>query len=323
MKVGFFEIRPTEKEYFEQALNTHELFFSDKPITAQNLPNTDFEILSTHTDSKVDKELLEKLPNLKIVITRTTGYDHIDLKSAKEKNIVVSYIPAYGEHTVAEFTFAILLGLSRKIPQAYNRIKQEKKFSFENLQGFDLEGKTLGVVGTGKIGANVAKIAKGFGMKILAFDAFPNKSLAQELDFSYVILEELLKNSDIITLHVPYLPSTHHLINLQNIGLIKKGAVLVNTSRGAVVETQALFKALQENILSGAALDVLEDEKKTFKEDAPITKINEKLAEMDNVIITPHTAFNTKEARMRILETTITNITSFINGSPENTIKID
>lgn len=321
MKIGFFEIRPGEKEVLGNALKGSDLFFSEKTITSDNLTATDFEIISTHTASKLDSNLFKKLPNLKLVVTRTTGFDHIDMDAAAQKNITVCNIPSYGEHTVAEFTFAILLALSRKIPQAIKRVKEEKKFNFENLQGFDLNEKVLGVIGTGKIGINVIKIAKGFNMKITAFDTFPNKDLAQTLDFSYLILEELLKSADIITIHVPYLPSTHHLINSQNIKLIKRGAVLVNTARGAIVETEALVYALKEGILAGAALDVLEDEKKIFKEKIGIAKLNEQLIKMKNVVITPHTAFSTKEAELRILNTTAENIEAFQKGSPQNIIK--
>ncbi len=321
MKIGFFEIRPGEKEVLENALQGSDLFFSEKTVTPDNLTATDFEVISTHTASKLDSNLFDKLPKLKLVVTRTTGFDHIDMDTAAQKNITVCNIPSYGEHTVAEFTFAILLALSRKIPQAIKRVKEEKKFNFENLQGFDLNEKVLGVIGTGKIGINVIKIAKGFNMKITAFDTFPNKDLAQTLDFSYLILEELLKSADIITIHVPYLPSTHHLINSQNIKLIKKGAVLVNTSRGAIVETEALVYALKEGIFVGAALDVLEDEKKIFKEKVGVAKLNEQLIRMKNVVITPHTAFSTKEAELRILNTTAENIKTFLTGSPQNIIK--
>lgn len=333
MKIGFFEVEDWEAEYLKSRLTNHELFFSQEAITKDRLPpDKNFDIISVFTGSAINQEVLDFLPNLKFIATRTTGYDHIDLETAKTKNILVSYVPSYGENTVAEFAFGLLLCLSRKIFLAYDQIRETGSFSLEGLRGFDIKDKTLGIVGTGRIGRNMIKIANGFGMKVIAYDAAPKPELEKELGFKYVSFEDLLKSSDIISLHVPYLKSTHHLINKENIELIKPGAILINTARGGVVETDALVWALNKGILAGAGLDVLEEEMPTKDErqfllygrpDEHNLKTilqNHVLIDMDNVIITPHNAFNTKEALERILNSTIENIIGFIEGLPKNVV---
>lgn len=326
MKIGFFEIRPGEEDFFKSALPNDELVFSTDPLTDENLAYySELEIITTRTSSKIDPTVINALTNLKLIVTRTTGFDHIDLKAAQAKNIPVCNIPSYGENTVAEFAFGLLLSLSRKIPDAWQSVKQSKKFVTADLRGFDLKGKTIGVLGTGKIGSHLIKMAKGFDMNIIAFDAFPNQKLADELGYTYKTLEEVLASSDILSLHVPYLPSTHHLLSNQNIPTIKKGAVLVNTARGAVIETTALVAALEQGILSAAALDVLENEEVlagTGEENDPeTTALNQKLMNMSNVYITPHLAFNSNEAMQRILEVTVEIINSSQKGTPINLVK--
>jgi D-lactate dehydrogenase len=333
MKIGFFDVKDEEKDFFSSKLAGQELFFSADPLKKADLESAkDFDVISVFIGSLLDREILTGLPNLKFIATRTTGYDHIDVKAAAEKNIPVSFVPSYGDHTVAEFTFALLLDLTRKIRQCSERVRAGE-FATEGLQGTELFGKTLGVVGTGRIGSNVARIARALDMKVIAYDVFPNKELAEKIGFEYVTFEGLLANSDAISLHVPYLPSTHHLINKENIGLIKKGAILLNTARGGVVETEALITALKQGIISGAGLDVLEEESATKNEDdlmlynrlndaeMKIVLQNHLLMEMGNVIVTPHNAFNTKEAVRRIMETTAENISAFIAGKPINLVK--
>ena len=315
-KIAFFNIRPGEKESLQEKMGEIEADFFETPINSKNLPEKkDYEIISILGLSKIDEDVLKALPNLKLITTRSTGFDQIDLEASEKSGVLVSNVPTYGEETVAEYTIALLLALSRKIPQAINKVKQEKTFHSQGLTGFDLIGKTLGVIGTGHIGTHVIKIAKGF-------DAYPNQNLAQDLGFEYTSLENLLNNSDVITLHVPLLPSTNHLINLDNINLIKKGTVIVNTSRGEVLQTEALIKALEEGILSGAALDVIENEKalRVSKKQEFFPQLN-KLLEMDNVLISPHNAYNTEEAKEKIQQTTIDNIKSFLNGNPINLVK--
>lgn len=258
MHTAFFGLKKWEEDYVKRQLEGFSLaFYGNGEMSSVN-PNT--EIISIFVDFPADKLAIGGLPNLKFIATRSTGFDHIDLKYCEEKSILVSNVPTYGENTVAEFTFALLLSLSRKLYPAIKRVREEALFSVEGLQGFDLKGKIMGVVGTGHIGAYVVKIARGFGMEVAAYDPYPNQKLAAEYGFKYLSLEDLLKISDVITLHVPYMPATHHLLNKENLTLCKKGAVLVNTARGGLVETQGLVSALRQGILAGAAIDVLEEE---------------------------------------------------------------
>ncbi len=334
MKISFFEIEDWEAEYLKSKLPGHELFFSPKRIDKNNLAEAgDFDAVSVFTGSKIDQPVIEALPNLKFIATRTTGFDHIDLVATAGKNIVVSNVPSYGENTVAEHAFALLLSISRKIFQSFDRIKETGSFNQEGLQGFDLKGKVIGVIGVGRIGEYAIRIAKGFGMEVIAYDAFPKAGLEAELGFKYVTFEELLKNSDVITLHVPLLPETTHMINKETLKLVKKDCVLINTARGAVVDTTALIEALHEGRLGGAGLDVLEEEVPTQDErqfllygrpeEHDLKKIleNHVLIDMENVVITPHNAFNTKEALKRILDTTADNIEKFVAGAPQNLVK--
>jgi len=334
VKTAFFEIRDKDQQvYFSQNLEGHEVAFFENPLNEDSIPqNTDFEVISIFVQSLLTPKVLNSFPNLKYITVRATGFDNVNCEFAKTKNISISNVPAYGSNTVAEFTFGLILSLSRKIPQAAYRLKLSGEFSTDGFKGFDLNGKTLGVVGTGKIGSNVIKIAKGFNMQVLAMDPHPNDELSKNLGFSYVTLEELLKNSDIVTLHVPLVEQTHHLINKGNISLMKKGSLLINTSRGGVVDTDALSKALTQEHLAGAALDVLEEENELKEEAQLLTqdkipqedfqKIIEDhiLMHLPNVIITPHMAFYTKEAEESIMQTTISNIAAFIKGTAENLV---
>jgi len=204
MKIAFFEVKNWEKKYLKNKLKEYSLTFYDEPLDVKNTGKAkSFDIVSVFIYSKITKEVLKKLPRLKLIATRSTGFDHIDLKECKKRQITVSNVPFYGENTVAEHTFALILSLSRNIHKAYVR-NLRGDHSIEGLKGFDLKGKTLGVVGAGHIGLHVIRIAKGFGMEVLAYDVKRDNFLAEVLDFKYVSLEELLKKSDIITLHVPY-----------------------------------------------------------------------------------------------------------------------
>jgi len=325
MKIGFFEIEDWEIDYLKNQLTSAELFFTKEKLNKDNLPQErNFDIISVFVGSNIDKEVINAFPNLKLIATRSTGFDHIDLKAAKEKNIPIAYVPGYGDNTVAEFAFGLILNLSRKIYTGFDQIRETGSFSLEGLRGFDLNNKTIGIIGTGRIGRYMVKIAKGFGMKVIAFDVKPDENFAKEMSFQYLSLDDVLVQSDIISLHVPYMKETHHLINSQNISKIKKGALLINTSRGAVVETESLIRGLNEKILGGVGLDVLEEEgaiqdEKTLilygrpeEHDLKTLIQNHVLIDMPNVIITPHNAFNTQEALQRILDTDLENIKSFI-----------
>lgn len=335
MKIGFFEIEGWEKEIVSKAnfAQANEIIFVEKGITEIDIPaEKDYDIIIIFVNSRINKAVLDNLPNLKLICTRSTGYDHIDLNECKNRGIKVAYVPGYGDNTVAEFTFGLILNLTRKIYQAIDQIKETESFSLKDLRGIDLKNKNLGVIGTGRIGKEVIKIAKGFSMNVLAFDLFPDNNFAQQYQIHYTTLENLLKESDIITLHCPYNQSTHHLINENNISLIKKGSYLINTARGAITQTKAIVKALNENILAGYATDVLEEEAEIKNETSYLAKeflesgdlktllYDHILMKMSNVLVTPHNAFNTIEALKRILSTTIENIECFLNNKPINLV---
>ena len=281
--------------------------------------------------SKIDKQILQRIPGLKLIATRSTGYDHIPIEECKKRGIAVANVPSYGEYTVAEHTFGLILTLSRNIHKAYYRMKFSEDFSYKGLEGFDLRGKTLGVIGAGHIGLHVIKIGRGFGMNVLVTDKNQSSLLEEVLNFRYVELEELLKNSDVISLHLPYMPQTHHLINRSNLKLIKKGAILINTARGGIVETEAIIEGLDRGIFSGVGLDVLEGEQLIREEKEVLTEehsqdelklllSNHILMNREDVVITPHNAFNSREAVQRILETTRQNIEAFLAGKHLNRV---
>ena len=336
MKILFFYNEEWEKDYFEKGVSQEDFeveFLKGRVQDYSELKDDKADILSIFVGSHVDASVLDKFPNLKYVATRSTGYDHIDIEEAQKRNIVVSNVPAYGSVTVAEFTFALLLAVSRKIFPAYDQILEQGNFEKKGLRGFDLNKKVLGVVGTGKIGQHVIQIAKGFGMKVLAYDINRDEDLANEKGFEYVEMDDLLVKSDVISLHLPYNPHTHHIINKESFDKMKEGVVIVNTSRGGVMETSALVEALKSGRVSGAGLDVLESEiymgkeldllrnENSTEEDIDTVLHNQYLIENSNVIITPHNAFNTQEAIERIFDTTVKNVESFGEGEIINEIK--
>jgi D-lactate dehydrogenase len=325
-KIVFFEIKDWEKKYLKTKLKGHILKFYETTINDVDINEfKDFDIISVFIYSKVDKKIISAMPNLTIITTRSTGFDHIDTKLCNKKKITVCNVPFYGENTVAEHTFALILSLSRNIHKSYVRTLNDD-FSIEGLTGFDLKGKTLGVIGGGHIGMHVAKMANGFGMKVLVYDINRQGFLSEILNYSYASLDDILKNSDIISLHVPYNKFTHHIINKDNIKMIKKGSIFINTARGQLVDTDALYEALKSGRIGGAGLDVLEGEelikeekellhdKKNNAEKLALLYRNHEICRMDNVVFTPHNAFNSKEALFRILDTTLENIKSCING---------
>lgn len=331
-KIAIFQIDGWQAKYMTDKIKEIglDLDLFKGGVDVEDIKNPEsYSAISVFVGPKVDKSVIDKFPNLKLITTRSTGFDHIDIEYAGSMGIKLGYVPHYGENTVAEFAFGLILTLSRKLYLGIKRIKEDREFYFDGLEGVDLKGKTLGVVGTGRIGAHLIKIAKGFDMDVIGYDAYPNKKLSEKLGFEYVELDELLADSDFISLHVPYLPSTHHLINKNNINNIKKGAYLINTSRGPVIETEALVLALDKKILAGAGLDVLEEENiekdemgywlrdvDDNSEDINLRVLleNNLMMNMPNVVITPHNAFNTKEAKTRILNTDIDNIKSFFSG---------
>ena len=334
-KIAFLETSDWEREYlkkFPRFIALTDLYEED--LNLENVAKfKDYEIISCFINSQFSKEILDQLPKLKIIATRSTGFDHLDLNVCKAKGVLVANVPGYGSHTVAEYTFGLLICLVRKIYDAYHRVRETGNFDLTGLKGRELFNKTLGVIGTGRIGINVIKIANGFGMKVIAYDKYPNNELEQQLDFEYVSFEELLKQADIITLHVPYNTETHHLLNKNNISLIKTGAYVINTSRGGVIETEALYQALKSGQIAGAALDVLEEEEGVKEEQELLVKgkiaeseklktilLNHIFIDLDNVIVSPHNAFNTEEALESIVAMTIDNIDDYLKGKPINLV---
>jgi len=308
MKIAFFEINGREKSFFEKELIGHELQFYKETLTLDNWETAkEADLISVFISSSIKQTLLEKLPKLKGIATRSTGTDHLDLDYCKEKKIAVKSVATYGVNTVAEHTFALILALSRKIIPSVQQT-QKGDFSNRELCGFDLAGKKLGIIGLGHIGSRVAEIGNSFKMQVLVSTRTP-KPLE---GVKFVDLPTLLSQADIITLHTPLTPETQHLLNQENIGLIKKGAFLVNTARGGLIQTEALVKALREEILAGAALDVLEEEQTIKEECQTLTEeylelssvktllLDHLLLDMPNVIITPHNAFNSREALREI-----------------------
>lgn len=328
MKVAFFELEGWEEPIIRKELEGKGfeiVKLSREPLKESELDEIkEVEALSVFIYSKIDKEVFEKLPSLRIVTTRSTGFDHIDLEEAKRRGVAVCNVPDYGMETVAEYTLMLILALLRKLRTTIERTCRGV-FTREGLRGRELEGKTVGVIGTGRIGSRLIKLLSGFDVKVLAYDVKPKKELVEKYAVEYTSLEELLKNSDIVTLHVPYLPSTHHLINRENIKLMKRGSYLINTSRGSVVETEAIVEALREGILEGVALDTFEGEEVWTEEELIIFR-GEKdvspevlrkaiesfaLTQFENVILTPHNAYNTQEAIRRILMKTLQNLVEF------------
>ncbi|HOR02102.1 MAG TPA: NAD(P)-dependent oxidoreductase [Candidatus Woesebacteria bacterium] len=325
MKVAFFGVKSWEREVIEREINKLDTFgvgiFEQEVQEAMELAKN-YEVISPFIYSKFDKKVLSKLPKLKLIATRSTGFDHIDAEVCKSRGIEIVTVPEYGSDTVAEYTFGLLLAIAKKIVVA-NESVEDGNFSPEGLTGVDLKGKTLGVIGVGKIGQNVVKIGRGFGMKVLGVDAFQDSKMAKKLGFEYVDLETCLKRADFVTLHVPANPKTFHLINKTNIKLMKPGSYIINTARGAVVETEAMVWGLNHGILAGVGLDVTEQETRVDDTGAVIDKSLTKdnlqdilsfhlLRDRDDVVFTPHNAFNTKEAIERIVKTTVENIKKFI-----------
>jgi D-lactate dehydrogenase len=251
----------------------------------------------------------------KLIALRSAGYNHVDLNAAKDLGLIIVRVPAYSPYAVAEHAVGLILSLNRKIHRAYNRVR-EGNFSIDGLLGFDLHGKTVGVIGTGKIGIIFATIMKGFGCKIIAFDPYPNDEAKQVL--SYTTLADLFSMSDIISLHCPLTPDTHHIMNTETIRQCKPGVMIINTSRGALVDAQAAIEGLKNQYIGYLGLDVYEEEADLFFEDFSEKVIQDdifsRLLTFPNVLITGHQAFFTEEAIRNIAETTITNITAFESG---------
>jgi D-lactate dehydrogenase len=332
MKVVVFESEPREASVFDRLKPDHDVTLIEESLRDTNVGRyADAEIISTFIYSKLGRDVLDQLPSLRLIATRSTGFDHIDLLYCAERGITVCNVPTYGENTVAEHVFALLLAISHRLPEAVDKARRGP-FSPEGLEGFDLQGKTLGVIGTGSIGWHVIRIAKGFGMKVVAFDVRPDLDLAETLGFRYASFDELLAGADVITLHAPATPETQDMLSDSAFDRMKHGVIVINTARGSLIDSRALIQALHSGKVAGAGLDVLPDEPLIREEAELIGGIfrdqhdlrdlvaNHVLLRMPNVVVTPHSAFNTREAVARIVETTVANISAFIDGRPQNVV---
>jgi len=334
VKLAFFDVDETEQAVLSRAFageKTFELSFHQKSLdTHSALIAKDVDGIGIFIQSRITKEVLDLLPEVKVIDTMSTGFDHIDLETCKARNITVCNVPSYGDNTVAEYAFGLIIALARKFKPTIEQVGRGF-FSRTGLMGIDLKGKTLGVVGTGNIGSHMARFGWAFGMKVIAYDVKPNEEIIDRYDVTFVSLEELLQQADIISLHIPYNPSTHHLINAERLRLFKPTALLVNTSRGQVVDTTAVAAALREGRVGGVALDTFEGEEVWLEEEflkrddlAAITlrEAMESFSIMrsERAIITPHNAFNTKEALERILLTSAENIIAYFSGHPQNVV---
>lgn len=333
MKIAVFETEQWEQEACLRLAPRHSISCTSAALTATTArDHVDAEILSPFVYSRLDATVLTHFPSLQLVATRSTGYDHIDMDYCRANSITVCNVPDYGDSTVAEHVFALILGVSRRIPECVERTRRGN-FSPSGLRGFELRGKTLAVIGTGRIGRRVIEIANGFGMPVIAVDRQQDHTAAQRLGFHYAPLEEALACADIVTLHVPSSTETTHLISDREFGLMRPGAVLINTARGSVVNVAALVRALGEGKLKAAGLDVLpqepilRDEAEIFRSATTVPEpelkaiiANHALLRFPNVFVTPHNAYNTTEAVGRIIGTTIENIEAFARGEPRNLV---
>lgn len=306
--------------------------FITEPLSVENADGQ-ADVVSVFVSSKVTAEVVQRLTSLKCLATRSTGYNHCDMAALKQRGVLVVSVPTYGEHTVAEYAFGLLLSLSRKLPQAFAAAKASNS-GHSQLEGFDLFEKTIGIIGAGRIGQKAARIAKGFGMSVIAYDPMPKDSVAQEIGFTYVGMDELLSKADVVTVHVPYTKDNMHLIDTDRLRSMKKGSILINTARGELVDTRALVDSLSQGHLAGAALDVIEGEELIdSNEELALLRSHQLdpgalthsleinvLKTMPNALITSHNAFNTKEAVARINQTTADNIMGFLAGKPVNEV---
>jgi len=332
MKVAVFSTKSYDKEYIDKAnaTNQHELVYFESPLnqkTARLAEN--FDAVCVFVNDSLTKEVIECLAFLKVrvIVLRCAGFNNVDIESACNKNIKVLRVPAYSPNAVAEHAVALILTLNRKTHKAYNRVR-EGNFSIERLTGFELSGKTVGVIGTGRIGFVFATIMKGFGCNIVAFDTTPNDTLI-EAGVIYYPLDEVFKVSDIISLHCPLTPETNQLINKDTLNLMKKGVMLINTSRGKLIDTDAAIDALKEGRLGYLGIDVYEQEEKLFFKDlSEIIILDDKISLLmsyPNVLVTSHQAYFTDNALTQIAHTTIQNLTDFENSTidVQNQVCID
>lgn len=329
-KMAFFECDQKRVEFFSRHLSQYQLVFYKETLGKQHLPEIqDCQILFVLNYSPVTREIIAQLPEVKLVTAGATGCNNIDIAACAEQGILVSNTPGYSDDTVAEFTITLMLMLLRHAHTGFLRAK-DNDFSWKGLRGKTLHGKTLGIVGTGGIGLKVIELARAFGMQVLAYSRSKKGEKAAQLGFTYAPLEKVLAESDLLSLHITANDDTFHFIDRQKLSLCKKGAYLINTSRGEVLDTQALIWALDSGLLGGAALDVLEEEalcqeNNLLQENITPEKLekyalNQHLLHRKDVLITPHIGWFTDEAVQNMLDINLANIFSFIAGSPEHVV---
>ena len=321
-KIAFFDTRSYDKEAFtkENEKFGYEIDFFDFKLNEKTaLTAKGFDAVCVFVNDVVNADVISILKNcgIKIILLRCAGFNNVDLAAAEKAGIEVVRVPAYSPHAVAEHGAALLLSLTRHIPQAYLRTKTVN-FNIEGLTGRDLFGLTAGVFGTGKIGQCMADILKGFGMKVICYDPFPNEKWAKEKGFSYVDIDTIFKESDVLSFHCPLTDETYHIVNHDNMKKMKSDAVIINTGRGAMIDTKALVHALKHKHIGGAALDVYEEESAFFFKDCSAEIIADdvlaRLLTFPNVLITGHQAFLTTTALSNIAEVTLNNFSSFLSG---------
>lgn len=322
MKIAFFDAKKYDIDFFNEANKEFEFtikYFSERLNVDTVIMASGYDVVCAFVNDDINEEVILKLEeqNIGLIAMRCSGYNNIDMKTALNK-IQIARVPAYSPYAVAEHALALIMSLNRKTHKAYNRTR-ESNFSIKGLLGFDLHGKKAGVIGTGKIGRIFIKIVKGLGMDVVAYDPYPNESHAKDLGFSYAGIDELYRSSDVISLHCPLTDDTFHLIDKDAISLMKKNVMLINTSRGGLIDTKALVDSLKEGKVGYVGLDVYEEEENFFFEDHSDSIVTDdilaRLQTFNNVLITSHQAFFTKEALRNISFTTLSNIKEFQTGN--------
>lgn len=322
MKLAVFDTQPYDRDALDAANHAyhHELTYFEPRLTRDTASLArGFPAVCSFVNDRLNADAVATLHDggTRLIALRSAGYNHVDLNAAARLGLVVVRVPEYSPYAVGEHTAALVLALNRKIHRAFNRVR-EANFSLEGLVGFDLHGKTCGIIGTGKIGRVFARIMGGFGCRVLAFDLHPNDAAAAELQIRYTELETLYRESDIISLHVPLTPATHHLIDATALGQMKPGVMLINTGRGALVDTRALIDALKKGHVGAAGLDVYEEEEGVFFRNLSDRVLQDdvlaRLLTFHNVLITSHQAFLTREALANIADTTLGNVRAFERG---------
>lgn len=321
-RIAFYDTRSYDKKSFSKENEKHsfEIEFYDFRLNEKTaFTSKGFDAVCVFVNDVLNDEVIKTLKScgIKLILLRCAGFNNVDLNSVFQNGIKVARVPAYSPHAVAEHAVALLMSLTRHIPQAYIRTKTAN-FNIEGLTGRDLYGLTAGIFGTGKIGQVMAKILNGFGMKIICYDPFPNKEWADKNGFNYVDIETIFKTSDVLTFHCPLTEQTRHIVNLETTKMMKPDAVIINTGRGALIDTKALVHALKHKYIGGAALDVYEEESEFFFKDLSAEVLTDdvlaRLLTFPNVIITGHQAFLTSTALENIAQVTLDNFKDFLNG---------